>query len=122
MLKVLLVHGSGDVASVAAHLPQDRSVVSRQLQTLEDAGVVRSAWQGRHRVYALDGTVFVSRFELLASRLRALAPLCCPPSDAPIAAPTAPKSAAKTVAKSTAKKAAPKLAVRAPRRPAAKSR
>lgn len=83
VLKVLLIHGSGDVASIAAHLPQDRSVVSRHLQTLEDAGIVRSTREGRHRVYALDGAALVARFELLSSRMRVLAPLCCPPASAP---------------------------------------
>lgn len=89
VLRVLLVHGSGDVASVAAQLPQDRSVVSRHLQVLEDAGIVRSTRQGRHRLYALDGRAFVSRFELLSSRLRELAPLCCAPTAAKEAKPPA---------------------------------
>ncbi len=95
VLRVLLIHGSGDVASVATHLPQDRSVVSRHLQTLEDAGVVRSIWEGRHRIYALDGVALVSRFEHLTSRLRALAPVCCPPIEPP--AETRPKRRLPTV-------------------------
>lgn len=80
VLKVLLVNGRGDVASVSEHLPQDRSVVSRHLQVLEDAGVVRSARVGRHRIYELDGGFLVSRFDALATRLRTLAAVCCPPS------------------------------------------
>jgi DNA-binding transcriptional ArsR family regulator len=80
VLKVLLVQGSGDVASIADELPQDRSVISRHLQTLEEAGIVRSTWQGRHRHYALDGRTLIARFEHLSERLRALAPLCCPPT------------------------------------------
>lgn len=79
VLKVLLAKGSGDVATIAAELPQDRSVISRHLRTLEDAGIVRSTREGRHRHYALDGMSFVRRFEQLSERLRALAPLCCPP-------------------------------------------
>lgn len=79
VLKVLLVHGSGDVASIAGHLPQDRSVVSRHLRTLEEAGIVRSSRSGRHRVYELDGIALVARFESLSSQVRALAAVCCPP-------------------------------------------
>lgn len=79
VLEVMLTHGSGDVASIAGHLPQDRSVVSRHLQALEDAGVVRSTWEGRHRRYELDGGGFVKGFEALASKVRTLANLCCPP-------------------------------------------
>lgn len=80
VLKVLLLRGSGDVATIASELPQDRSVISRHLQTLEDAGIVRSAKEGRHRHYSLDGVSFVRRFEQLSERLRTLAPLCCPPA------------------------------------------
>jgi DNA-binding transcriptional ArsR family regulator len=79
VLKVLLIQGAGDVGSISAKLPQDRSVISRHLQTLEEAGIVKSTWQGRHRHYALDGASLIARFETLSERLRALAPLCCPP-------------------------------------------
>ena len=80
VLQVMLVHGGGDVASIAARLPQDRSVVSRHLQFLEDAGIVRSAWQGRHRRYELDGSGFVKALEGMTARVRALANVCCPPA------------------------------------------
>lgn len=89
VLKVLLVQGPSDVASVAAELPQDRSVISRHLQFLEQAGIVRSTWEGRHRIYAMDGATFIGRFEHLATRLRTLAPLCCGPFDPPPAVPLA---------------------------------
>jgi DNA-binding transcriptional ArsR family regulator len=79
VLKVLLIHGGGDVASIAAHLPQDRSVVSRHLQTLEEAKIVTSSREGRHRRYELDGAGLVSRFETLSAQVRALASVCCPP-------------------------------------------
>ncbi|MCB9603113.1 MAG: winged helix-turn-helix transcriptional regulator [Sandaracinus sp.] len=79
VLKVLLVHGRGDVASIAEHLPQDRSVVSRHLQTLEDAGVVRSTREGRHRLYEIEGDFLVERFDFLAARMRQLSSICCPP-------------------------------------------
>jgi len=78
VLKVMLVHGGGDVGSIAQHLPQDRSVVSRHLQVLEDAGIVSSTWQGRHRRYELNGSGFVDGFEDIAARVRDLARLCCP--------------------------------------------
>lgn len=84
VLQVMLVHGGGDVASIASHLPQDRSVVSRHLQFLEDAGIVRSTWEGRHRRYELDGAGFVKALEAMTARVRTLANVCCPPlSDAP---------------------------------------
>jgi DNA-binding transcriptional ArsR family regulator len=75
---VLLIHGGGDVATIAAHLPQDRSVVSRHLQTLEEANIVTSSREGRHRRYELDGAGLVARFESLSAQVRALAAVCCP--------------------------------------------
>jgi DNA-binding transcriptional ArsR family regulator len=97
VLKVLLIHGSGDVASLAAHLPQDRSVISRHLQTLEEAGIVRSVRTGRHRHYALEGSALVGRFEQLSARVRVLAAICCPPVPA---APTSRTAAAPVTAAS----------------------
>jgi DNA-binding transcriptional ArsR family regulator len=63
-----------------ARLPQDRSVVSRHLQFLEGAGIVRSAWEGRHRRYELDGAGFVKALEAMTARVRTLAGVCCPPT------------------------------------------
>lgn len=78
VLRVLLVHGPADIGALARHLPQDRSVVSRHLQTLEDAGLVRSERDGRHRRYELDGGAFIGALEHILGEVRAMAPVCCP--------------------------------------------
>lgn len=83
VVKVLLKRGAGDVATIASELPQDRSVVSRHLRVLEEAGVVRSRREGRHRHYELDGHALVTRFETLASHVRRLTEICCPPESGP---------------------------------------
>ncbi|MCY1023994.1 ArsR/SmtB family transcription factor [Pyxidicoccus sp. MSG2] len=80
LLKVLLRHGPADVGAIAAHLPQDRSVISRHLKVLSDVGIVRARRDGRHRIYEVDGPSFLASFEGLLSRARELAPICCPPS------------------------------------------
>ncbi|WP_141619442.1 helix-turn-helix transcriptional regulator [Myxococcus sp. AB036A] len=81
LLKVLLRYGPADVGAIAAHLPQDRSVISRHLKVLNDVGVVRARSEGKHRIYEVDGQSFLAAFEGLLSRARELAPICCPPSD-----------------------------------------
>src|SRR3712207_7508453 len=48
-------------------------------RSLEDAGIVRSRWEGRHRLYELQGTAFMQRFEELAEQIRILGSVCCPP-------------------------------------------
>ncbi len=79
ILRILLVGGPADIATIAAHLPQDRSVISRHLKTLEDAGIVRGTREGRQRIYDLDGAGFITTLERILSETRALAAICCPP-------------------------------------------
>lgn len=86
VLKALMLHGPADVSAIAAHLPQDRSVVSRHLKTLEEVGVVRSTRgtkDARQRVYAIDASGFVGTLEGMLERVRALTPVCCPPAEPP---------------------------------------
>jgi len=80
ILRVLLASGSADVGTIADQLPQDRSVISRHLRTLEDAGIVRSRRDGRHCFYELDGGGFLSALERVTTEAKALAALCCPPA------------------------------------------
>ncbi len=87
VLRVLLVHGPGDIAAIAGELPQDRSVVSRHLKVLEDAEIVRGRREGRHRVYAIDGVKLLGTLEKMLAEMRAIAPVCCPALDV---APPAP--------------------------------
>jgi DNA-binding transcriptional ArsR family regulator len=81
VLRALLVRGPSDVGEIAESLPQHRSVISRHLQTLEAAGVVRGVRDGRRHVYAIDGVAFVAGLERLLAETRALAPICCPAAD-----------------------------------------
>jgi DNA-binding transcriptional ArsR family regulator len=86
VLRALLVHGPSDIGDIAERLPQHRSVISRHLQTLEDAGVVRGVRDGRRHVYAIDAAAFIGGLERLLGETRALAAICCPPApDVPAA-------------------------------------
>jgi len=80
VLRVLLLHGPADIGAIALHLPQDRSVVSRHLKTLEDAGLVQATRDGRHRYYELDGAAFIGALERILGETRAMAAICCPPA------------------------------------------
>jgi DNA-binding transcriptional ArsR family regulator len=92
VLKTLLVHGSADIATIAEHLPQDRSVISRHLKTLEDAGVVYSHREGRRVVYEIDGASFIEGLERIVSEAKSLVPTCCPPGPE---RPTSPRASRK---------------------------
>ncbi len=82
VLRVLLVHGPGDIGEIAQHLPQDRSVISRHLKVLQDAGIVAGRKEGRRVIFSLEGGAFVGNLERILGEARSLAPLCCPPSAA----------------------------------------
>ncbi|OGB75714.1 MAG: transcriptional regulator, partial [Burkholderiales bacterium RIFCSPLOWO2_12_FULL_67_210] len=51
VLRELLLLGRADVGSIAERLPQERSVISRHLQILLDAGLLIAERDGRHRIY-----------------------------------------------------------------------
>jgi predicted transcriptional regulator len=78
ILKLLTVRGRSDVATIAAEVPQDRSVVSRHLAQLHQAGVLRREKVGRNVFFEVDGPAVVSQLEAILARFRALVPVCCP--------------------------------------------
>jgi len=83
ILKVLLVHGPADVGTIASHLPNERSVVSRHLKVLLEARIVNVRRESRRRVYAVDGQAILRRFEVILAQLRSVASICCPPAPGP---------------------------------------
>lgn len=78
VLKRVLLLGRADVTEIAAELPQERSVVSRHLQVLLDAGIVRAAKEGRHMFYEVDGPAIIKRLEAILTHTKSIVPLCCP--------------------------------------------
>jgi len=76
---ILLQEGRLNVQTVASYLAQDRSVVSRHLAFLEQAGFVRSYRIQRFTEYELDGPAIIERLERVLAQLRMAAALCCPP-------------------------------------------
>lgn len=78
VLRQLLLLGRADVGQIAESLPQERSVISRHLQLLLEAGIVRMERAGRHRIYEVDGPALMRQFEAILLEMRKLAPYCCP--------------------------------------------
>jgi DNA-binding transcriptional ArsR family regulator len=76
---ILLQEGRMNVQSVASYLVQDRSVVSRHLAFLEQAGFLRSYRVQRFTEYELDGPAIIAKLERVLEQLRTAAALCCPP-------------------------------------------
>ncbi len=80
ILTFLAVHGPSDIGRVAQAFPQDRSVISRHLQLLANAGVLDRAKQSRSMIYSVNGTALLERMEAIVERTRALVQVCCPPA------------------------------------------
>lgn len=78
ILRILIADGPSDVGSVAEQLPQERSVISRHLRLLSNAGLLRVERDGRHRIYALIPSAFVRRLEDILDTTRQCIMLCCP--------------------------------------------
>jgi DNA-binding transcriptional ArsR family regulator len=78
IIRHLILEGRSDVGSIAAQLPQDRSVIARHLQVLERAKLLRSTNEGRHTFYEIDGPGTMDQLERLLALFRKLGPICCP--------------------------------------------
>lgn len=78
---ILLQEGRLGIQEVTKHMVQDRSVISRHLTTLKQAGLVRSHRLQRSTEYELDGPTIITKLEQLLARMRMAALLCCPPTD-----------------------------------------
>ena len=80
ILEFLTAQGRSDIATIAAHFPQDRSVISRHLGALHAAHIVRREKVGRQVFFEVDGGAAISQMEAILERFRGIVPLCCPPS------------------------------------------
>ena len=78
IIRHLVAEGPSDIGGIAQGMPQDRSVISRHLKVLSDAGLVRAEKQGRHRIYTLCSGVFIDRLEEILTLTRRCIAACCP--------------------------------------------
>ena len=78
ILKLLTLWGRSDVATISAEVPQDRSVISRHLSQLHEAGFLRRETVGRNVFFEMDGPAVVAQLEDVVDRFRKLVPHCCP--------------------------------------------
>lgn len=94
MLSCLLKCGRPcSVTEIAACCAIDFSVVSRHLQALAKAGLVRAEKQGRTVWYAADAAFLSNHLRALADAVDELGPGdgCCPPGRCPTAPRRAPR-------------------------------
>ena len=78
IVKKLILLGACDVGTIASGLSQDRSVISRHLNRLEDARIATSRKVGRRVFYDIDGPYVVEKVTLILDVLKPMAELCVP--------------------------------------------
>lgn len=66
IIRFLLNKGRSDISAISESLPQDRSVISRHLNLMNDAGLLIAEKDGRHMYYEINAAAFIKKKE------------CCP--------------------------------------------
>ena len=70
ILKFLMLHGSSDIGTISANMPQDRSVISRHLNIMLAAGLVTCTKQSRHSFYDVDSLFFLNKMESITGKIK----------------------------------------------------
>lgn len=78
MLRILIQIGRADIGAIAERLPQDRSVISRHLALMSEAGLLKTEKEGRHVYYEINGPSFLEKVENIASSIKKCLETCCP--------------------------------------------
>lgn len=80
ILKFVMRNGRTDIGTIAENMPQDRSVISRHLNLMQEVGILICEKVGRHRFYEINGRIFIERLEVITDLVRRCIPICCPSS------------------------------------------
>jgi len=78
ILRLLLLNGRSDIGTIAEQLPQDRSVISRHLNSMYNVGILAREKETRHIYYAIEARTLLKKINGIADRLRAWMIVCCP--------------------------------------------
>jgi len=78
IIRKLVLSGGCDVGTIAEGLTQDRSVISRHLAVLEQAGICQTRKVGRRVFYDLDGPHNVEKVTAILKAIEPMAYLCKP--------------------------------------------
>ena len=80
ILKFLMLNGRSDISTIATNLPQDRSVISRHLNMMAEAGLLIGEKETRHRYYNINCETFLEGFEAVVANLKTCIAECCEPT------------------------------------------
>lgn len=78
ILRFLMLHGRSEIGAIAEHMPQDRSVISRHLNMMKEAGILNSLKETRYVYYEINGKAFIDKLEAIAKQIHTCMQVCCP--------------------------------------------
>lgn len=78
VLKKVIHLGRADVTLIAEGLPWDKSVISRNLTFLNDAGVLKRTKVGKQVFYEPDVSNILKRFKDITAGIEMIIMSCCP--------------------------------------------
>ncbi len=78
ILRFLMLNRRSDIGTIAKHMPQDRSVISRHLNLMHTAGILNCEKETRHIFYEINGQAFIDKLEKITSQIRKCMEEYCP--------------------------------------------
>jgi len=79
ILKFIMLNGRADIGTIAENMPQDRSVISRHLNLMQEVGILNCEKESRHIYYEINGPAFLDKLQNLTDLLRKCMAECCLP-------------------------------------------
>ncbi|MFT5702590.1 MAG: DNA-binding transcriptional ArsR family regulator [Desulforhopalus sp.] len=79
ILRYLMLNGRSDIGSITENMSQDRSVVSRHLNQMQEVGILFCEKETRHMYYSINAQTFVDKLERFLAQIKKSISICCPP-------------------------------------------
>ena len=78
ILKYLMLNGRADIQTIAENMPQDRSVISRHLNLMQQAEILTCEKENRHVFYHINGQPFIEKLVDITEKIKKCMKECCP--------------------------------------------
>ncbi len=77
ILKFIMLNGRADIGTIAENMPQDRSVISRHLNLMQEVGILTSEKESRHMYYDINAQAFLDRLTNITDLIKTCMNECC---------------------------------------------
>ncbi len=78
IIKFIMLNGRTDIGTIADNMPQDRSVISRHLNFMQEVGILTCEKESRHMYYDINGRTFLGRLTNITQLIEKCMNECCP--------------------------------------------